>query len=562
MKKIFLHTFPIVFLILVSTIFAQDLRNVKIGIVYSEKTKQLIYPQNKDFYPIRDWELFFLSRKISYTVINDEQLNNNEFDFLDLLILPSVEVLSDKVKENLQNFLNDGKGLLILGKIGVYNKDGKKTFSDYLSELSGFSISDLNTKGKIAERHTIQYSSVLGRNIAADKDLLILNQFPPLAAVVTGKDNIMLGKYVLDSDNEKQYVNSGIVLSEKYNGRIVWFGFQLSQIIGDKTQKNTVEKLILNSIEWLSPNPFLMLKPLPGKYTVPVIIFNIITDTKSISITSLEKYYSNNVNVNFFIDANEFDKPENELSKFAAAGDINLFINKKFYEENFVSALLESLYDKLKLNSRQKYFGVKLNSTQLIQSYNESIASPFNFYLLPDNSLHIPGEKIITGFTSSFSVNENDYEKTLKNFSSFYKNAEKNGEIVFINFIDQTKWDSKSIDDDLFSSITEYLKNNNAWIATYSDLINWKLSRQEVVIRTKKSYDENKFIFQVENHSQNEIRDAAIQLILPAGKFNPRVSQANLSLEYDPHLKSYLIIIPYLKAGTKQSIDLELGGER
>ncbi|MGB5850592.1 MAG: hypothetical protein WBH40_19035 [Ignavibacteriaceae bacterium] len=562
MKKIFLHTFPIIFLILVSTIFAQDLRNVKIGIVYSEKTKQLIYPQNKDFYPIQDWELFFLNRKISYTVINDEQLDDNGFDFLDLLILPSVEVLSENAKENLQNFLNEGKGLLIFGKIGFYDKEGKKTFSNYLSELGSFIMSELNTKGKIAERHTIQYSSVLGRNIAADNDLLILNQFPPLATEVIGKDNIQLGKYVLDSDNEKQTVNSGIVLSEKYNGRIVWFGFQLSQIIGNKKQENTVEKLIFNSIEWVSPNPFLMLKPLPGKYNVPVIISNIITDTKSISITLLEQYYSNDVNANFFIDGNEFDKPGNDLSKFAAAGDINLFLNKTFTDEKINSALLESLYDKLKLNSRQKYFGLKLNSTQLTQSYNESIVSPFNFYLLLDNSIHISGEKIITGSASSFLVNENNYKETLQRFSSFYKNAEKNGEIVFINFIDQTKWGSKSIDDDLFSIITEYLKNENAWITTYSDLIDWQLSRTEVIIKTKKTYEENKFEIWVENHSQNEIRDAAIQLILPVGKFNPRLSQANLSLEYDPYLKSYLIIIPYLQAGTKQSIDLEFGGKR
>jgi hypothetical protein len=182
--------------------------------------------------------------------------------------------------------------------------------------------------------------------------------------------------------------------------------------------------------------------------------------------------------------------------------------------------------------------------------------------LLPDNSLYISDEKKITGYASSFSVNENNYEETLQSFFSFYKNAEKNGEIVFINFIDQTKWGSKSIDDDLFLSITEYLKNQNAWITTYSDLIDWELSRMEVIIKTKKTYDENKFVIQIENHSQNEIRNAAIQLILPAGKFNPRLSQTNLHLEYDQHLKSYLIIIPCLQAGTKQSFDLEFGGER
>ena len=562
MNKIFLHTFPIIFLILVSLICAQDLRNVKIGIVYSEKTKQLIYPQNKDFYPIQDWELFFLNRKISYTVINDEQLDDNGFDFLDLLILPSVEVLSEKAKENLQNFLNQGKGLLIFGKIGLYDKDGRKIYSNYLSELSGFIVNELNTKDKIVERHTIQYSSVLGRNIALGNDLLILNQFQPLAADVTDKDINQLGKYVLDIENEKQIAYSGIILSERNNGRIVWFGFQLSQIIGDNLQEKTVEKLIFNSIEWISSTPFLMLKTLPGKYNVPVLISNIITDTKSISITSLEQYYSNNVKANFFIDANEFDKPGNELSKLATAGDINLYLSKIFSEEKMISALLESLYDKLKLNSRQKYFGVKLDNTQFMRSSNDSIVSPFNFYLLPDNSLYISDEKKITGYASSFSVNENNYKETLQSFFSFYKNAEKNGEIAFINFIDQTKWDSKSIDDDLFLSITEYLKNQNAWITTYSDLIDWELSRTEVIIKTKKTYDENKFEIRVENHSQNEITNTAIQLILPVGKFNPRLSKTNLHLEYDSHLKSYLIIIPYLQAGTKQSFDLEFGGER
>ena len=562
MKKIFLHTLPVIFLILVSTISAQDLRNVKIGIVYSEKTKQLIYPHNKDFYPIQDWELFFLTRKISYTVINDEQLNNNEFNFLDLLILPSVEVLSDKAKEHLQKFLGQGKGLLIFGKIGVYDKDGKKTFSNYLSELSGFSICEFKTKGKIAERHTIQYSSLLGRNIAADDELLILNQFTPLAADIVGKDNILSGRYVLDIENENQSVKSGIVLSEKSNGRIVWFGFQLSQIIGNKTQEDIVENLIFNSIDWLSPNPFFMLKPFPGKYTVPVVIFNIITDTKSISNSSLEKYHSNNVNVNFFIDENEFEKPENVLNKFALAGDINLFLNKNFSADKINSALLESLYDKLKLNSLQKYFGVKLYSTQFNQINNESIVSPFNFYVFPDNSINISGKKVITGSTRSFKTNEIDYEETLRELSSVLIDTEKSGEMVFINFIDQTKWDSKSIDDDLFSSITEFLKNKNAWITTYSDLIDWKLYFKKMIIKTKKTYDENKFEIELENHSQIEIRDAAIQLILPAGKFNPKISQANLSLEYDSHLKSYLIIIPYLQAGTKQRIDLELGGER
>jgi len=242
MKNIFLHTFTIVILTLSSGIFAQNLRNVKVGIVYSEKTKQLIYPHNKDFYPIQDWELFFLNRKISYSVINDEQLDDNDFDFLDVLILPSVEVLSQNAKDNLREFLSDGKGLLIFGKIGTSDAEGRETFSNYLTELSNLSIRDLNTAGKTAEHHTIKKSSLLGRNITGDYDLLILNKFQPLAASVNGENVIQTGKYVLDSKNKNRTESTGIILSEQKSGRIAWFGFQFSQIIGNETQENTVEK--------------------------------------------------------------------------------------------------------------------------------------------------------------------------------------------------------------------------------------------------------------------------------------------------------------------------------
>jgi len=126
MKKLLLYTFFLLIILFSPEYFTQDLSEIKIGVVYSERTKSIIYPHDQKFYPIQDWELFFLSRKISYTVIKDEGLDDNDFEELDVLILPSVEILSKKASENLKEFLANGKGLFILGNFGTHDKEGEK----------------------------------------------------------------------------------------------------------------------------------------------------------------------------------------------------------------------------------------------------------------------------------------------------------------------------------------------------------------------------------------------------------------------------------------------------
>ncbi|RKY90767.1 MAG: hypothetical protein DRQ13_12205, partial [Ignavibacteriae bacterium] len=88
------YLIAIVSISLISSLYPQDLGNIKIGIVHSLLTKNLLYAEDQNFYPIQDWELFFLNRKISYEVFDDEGLDDYDFDEVDILILPSIEILS------------------------------------------------------------------------------------------------------------------------------------------------------------------------------------------------------------------------------------------------------------------------------------------------------------------------------------------------------------------------------------------------------------------------------------------------------------------------------------
>jgi hypothetical protein len=541
------------------------LTETKIGIVHSEKTKRLIYPENKNFYPIQDWELFFLNRKISYTVISDEELGNNDFDFLDVLILPSVEVLSRGASKNLQSFLNEGKGLLILGKTGTYDGEGKKISVDFIQESVGFSYKELNTVKEISERHTLWSSSVICRNLKDIEDILILNHYQPLVVEEMNKRTKPVGEYILENDNYGEAENCGIMLSERNNGRVVWFGFQLSQILADRSQKNVVEKLIFNSIEWLSPVPIVMVRPCPDNFEVPIVISNIITDEEAISIEFLEQYYSNDIYANFFLDDKIVMSSGNVLSKFAAAGEIHLFINQEISEPQISDSLLQKLFNRLNTGSRQQYFGIKVNGFQTDLFPEKLSTSLFNFYSSTDNSIYYQtdlktGEKYfkrLTGSINTFSIEGNDDTKSLQKLSSVYNKARKNGEILYIKLIDQTKPGMGLHDNNLFSPITEYLTKQNSWITTYSNLIDWTLKRENIIISTKAIGEDKGFEIKIANRNQADLKSISFQLIPPAGKYSPRLSNPNLHLEYSPELASFVIFVPFIRAGTQEIFNIK-----
>ncbi|MGD8306352.1 MAG: hypothetical protein PVF17_06835, partial [Ignavibacteria bacterium] len=123
--------------------YSQNISDIRIGIVHSESTKDLIYPNDNNFYPVRDWEIFFLDRKTGYQIITDDDLEDNDLDNVDVLILPSVEVLSSAASVNLKRFLNSGKGLLVFGKLGEYDTDGRRRKEGFLSNAGGFNYEDL-----------------------------------------------------------------------------------------------------------------------------------------------------------------------------------------------------------------------------------------------------------------------------------------------------------------------------------------------------------------------------------------------------------------------------------
>jgi hypothetical protein len=545
--------------------FSQNLSGINIGIVHSELTKKLIYPDNNNFYPIQNWELFFLNRKISYTVISDDDLENRELADLDVLILPSVEVLSQKASDKLNDFLHSGKGLLVFGKLGTYNQNRTRNKSDFLLKNSGFSYKELNTGDNISEFHTLNISSVIGRGFNYDDELQILNQYPPLVTENIGKNVKTCGQYILNDDIEKNGIKSSIVFSEKSNGRIAWIGFQLSQIGSTMTEGSIIEKLIFNSIEWISQTPVVMLNPLPENFNFPVLFTNIITDDNSISPEIIERFESADTRMNFFLEAVALDADDDKLKGLTTVGDINLFLNLDFSGSSINDITLDRIYNKLYEKCSQDYFGIKINNTYSEKLPAIFLESRFDFYSLADEKILLsePGNsngellKRLPIKIAYHLVSGKDEASVIETISSLKDEVIQNEKMLILGFINQLKPLGNFESLNYLSAITEYLKTEGAWITTYSGLINWVSSRKNVIVTTKEAREKNNYEIKVENRNQTDVNNIILALFSPAGKNNPRLTGSNFNIEYDRKSGSYFITIPFIGAGTQEIINVQ-----
>ncbi len=546
MKKLFLNI--VLALFFVSVLYPQNISGIKIGVVHSAKTKQMLHKDDNQFNPIQNWELFFLNRKIPYTVFSDEEIDDNDFTDTDVLILPSVEVLSPDAKENLLDFVNEGKGLIILGEIGSYNEDGKKSKGNFINDLCGFLYYQLETQGEIAERHTITANSFLSRGIPFSAEITIINRFAPLYARVKN-DEQKLGKYILKNENDNE--KSGIVAVSKGKGRVVWFGFSLSQI---SAEDDIVEKIIFNSIEWLSDKPFLQLAPMFRGDKVPVVISNLIKDPNQISDELLNELYSDSIKSNFFIEASSLPNSGNKLGKLSATGDINLSmdlfdINNRGVDKD---SLLKSSFEFLSEKSRQKYFGVKI--VNLYGNLSGINFSPFQYYMVTDQLvLNENGKqnKLLT-MANKFSFSFRNSVRELNELKVKIENVRKEKQVLFLSLLNQGNY---TVNSDLTAQIkiiADYLKSTKVLLLSYSELIDRLLKREDIALAINRTEEKNQFLVTVENKYQENIKDVVIELIVHSGNQKPEIINTTHRLTKSDEPNKYLVTIPYLHAGMKE----------
>jgi len=557
--------FLLIFL-LSSVIIAQNWSNYKITIVNSELTKQFLHQQNDLYNPIYDWEIFFLNHKIAYEVIDDIGLDNYDFKDTDVLILPSVEVLSDDAKENLKEFLDLGGGVLILGRLGEFNEMGKEKETDFLYEISGIKANEMQNQSTTAWKLNINKTNILGRS-SSSPNLLILNQLPIYFNVAQLESSSVLASF---NENKTEpatnIVYPCITSVEKGNGRIIWFGFQLSQISSSESEINPLNELIFNSINWLAKKPAVWVNQFPHNYNSVSLFTFKVEDIKLFTEQILPILKARQITSVFLIQPAEIINSYEYLSELCSVGEIVVhFDNMNMLDKlrNKIEDLLIQSIQKLKENTHQKSVGLFINNVDDPSEYSFLFEeTSFDFFI--DNNFRIYVKDVDSRSykkLNNFEYRKMDLTPGLNNESKqlfgkeFYLQLQSS-DLTNILLPSKNYPGSDFSAADIISDCFTNVSLNNIWITSYSKAIDWIVKRENLNVEFEQSTSENILTIELSYSSKELAEKVGLLLSLPSTYNNWEAIGDTFSLRYDHKSGLYNIRIPRIKPNQTLFIDL------
>lgn len=552
--------FLLLFVFVSAVLPAQDLQNLQIGIVHSDLTNNLLYKNDNNFLPIQDWELFFLNKKQSYNVFTDEELDDYDFENMDLLILPSVEVLSDDAIKNLKQFLSDGKGLFILGSIGLYDQNKVKRRMDILYDLTGIRSEPLTTNGEIAQSFQLFNNNILHNGLPYNFSFVVLNNFYTQTSFDGDFKIKSCGKYILK--DKTQSAGSGIVTAINNSGRIIWFGFQFSQISVD--DEDSFTQLIFNSILWAANKPIAWINEYPQNFSSAVLINNYISDLSKIDYqTDLSFVNSGKIKFNSFFTKPELDSFPDLAGLFTQSGSIN-FLCENIPGEKIV---LQNTADILKGESNQKYFGIK---SKVYNNYDSLLtlitAGGFN-YLLADTKLFFKKNDRGDNLTLYAKINpiKLSAEQILKlsddDIYSWLKEnlliENRSGNVSTLNFIDQSSAYGSLHKTKYMRKIIKLLNSEFIWVPTYSELLDWRINFPNLSVITEMLKDEEQVVITVNNYGNKVFENVSVNFVLPENIKTVQLYNLFYDYTYDALTKQGTVYIPFVRKNQPISIEID-----
>jgi len=549
--------------------FSQEINYLNIGIVHSELTKQLLYKNDNEFYPILDWELLFLNKKFSYSVIEDQDLNNFGFNEIDILILPSVEILSDQALENLKEFLSIGKSIFILGKLGTFDPQLKPRKPEALEVLTGLKTKELSVENKISEQFFFN-SNFLTQDLNEDSGYLILNKLNPLYVEETPLKTNILGNYMLDGlkgSNVNYFAGATAIENEK--GKILWFGFQLSQVSLGEENKPFFDQIILNAINWLAGNPLIWVNDFPAFYRSATLFSVWVDNINTFLNKSMPLLKEENMPLNLFISMLEIKRESEEMYKFSSIGNLNLlfdgfdYLN---YDSLQAQSVLKETLQILKAGSRQEYFGIQILNLSEDDIYKLNLKNYLDFLLSPGLKFsYLRSKEVFKPIQNMTSYYVNNYpglieigtETDPEYLDNYYNSLFKTGGIVSHILKENLISDLNISHEEKLRLIINNARTNNSFITTYPELLKWFKIKNNIEVNILDIRDESMIRVSVKNTGNIIAEKIGLNISVPSIYNTLKIIGYNFKLNYNSESGNYNLLIPFLHAEQSLTFDIE-----
>lgn len=525
----------------------------KAAVLYSKYTENML-PEGSTWLSdnIDIWENYLQVLDQNYDIISDKTIEKGEHWDYEILILPGAKSLSDKELVKIKKYIERGGSVFATSGVATFSDEGKWRGWEFFNEAFGM---DFNKEVKPKEKykvHTLRGNLPLTAGIPAGYELQIATWDRPIYAEVLEPRTTQVS-FWFDYKKEEGLVmeqikkSAGIAYGTYGKGRFVWSGFELSSVIGVQEDYIYFEKLLKNSLNWLTYAPIVYVKDWPKPYESAAIFTSELSkDISNVQYLTgiIDKY---DIPATFFVNPYTSRKNQKYIKMAAKYGDIgaivdvgykrsgkdtvNKLMDKETQINNLIAAkdTLESIVNK-EVTGFMPLYGFYNKATKQAMSkagYDYLVTDSLTDRSVPN--LEIWGDSKLVFITKT----ARDDNKIIKYFGLKEKNFQK---FTYKEDVDRLKFEKglyvlkahsqyqmKPQYVDVLSDVIQYLRDENIWLTSISEINEWWKRWRGLEI----TYDvrsKRRVAVEVNNLMESKAVDFVVQL-----HFNKKVKNVELS---------------------------------
>lgn len=560
-KRIFIKLFLLFFTLTCLNYSQTNISVLNIGLVYSNNSEassrnRIQYSEN-----MKTWELFLMNNRVKYHIISDSDLDNFRFKGLDVLILPSVNVISEKGYRNLRDFTASGSGLLITGNFGAFDESGKKRDKSIMRDLGGFEIERLSERPLPSVKHSLRANSIISGNMLAGSLFNIHSSEPVFKAHGRSAWVELAGVY--PDFEEKVFATetdaTGLVITQFGRGRILWFGFPIYSV-KFLLEDHSPSEVLLNSLNFLAGNPVIRINNFPSEYKAAVITVNFLNNPDIYSGAIADYFISAKIFTENYFDGRAAYLYESQLRNLFESGSVNLLLDPQSADGSAADIIKRAMNSFSKISGKQS-LALKTGEKQYRKLISEENISSL---ITEDNSLLIKSGNSYKGLNSCTNIfgypDAGDRLSIINHYKRLVNKAVDHSSLLIVSVIDEFNFSDGTKDLGFVSEVFEYMKKQEFWFTNIEELSNWMDRRKNLIINFEQK-NKNSFVLSIKNANNESIEDVSLTVF--AGQFTPEVrlasNSSNAYLKDSDQKKEYKLHIPEIKGTEIIQFELLIG---
>jgi hypothetical protein len=285
---------------------------------------------------ITSWELFLMQDKIPYKVIYDNDLESGIDDEFDILILPSVDFISNDEMEGLQKFLGNGKSIICSGSKLFFQQNNLNEYQN-LETLFGLRNIESVSLESMSYLHSLLPNQL--NHFMLDDELILQISNKNQALFGEEVDNKMNSYGYLFTENLPNSKRSSIIYGTIGGCRFLWTGFDLNDVIGGSEDLLAYKNLISNTIKWMDYQPDAYISNFIDSLTAPVIVT--LQYNNALELELIDVLQKNNIRPNLIVNPDQKVSKE-ILNKFSSDEIILELSGSNTLSFNIINGLVDN----------------------------------------------------------------------------------------------------------------------------------------------------------------------------------------------------------------------------